>query len=390
MKQSSNSVVIIGGAVIGSFVAYFLRKEGFSGPIRIIERDSSYQFSSTALSASSIRTQFGCPFNIGMSLFGAEMFRNIKDWFGEDADIGFDERGYLLLGTPEGADAMQANAVAQREAGASIDIMTAAQAKDRFPWLNVEDIGIATYGAANEGWFDAWALLQVVRREAKKLGVEYISAEASGFASSNGRITGVRLADGTVVSCDWCVNAAGPAGGKVASWLGIELPVEPRKRTVFHIKAPVSTTGFPMLFDNSGIWVRPEGEGFIAGIAPEADRDPNAEGDFEPDHYLFEDVVWPYLAHRVPAMESTRLLRAWAGHYEMNLLDHNGVIGPHHEFENFVFATGFSGHGVMHAPATGRAVAEWITEQRYKSIDVSPLGFARIRTQQPLVESVVY
>lgn len=145
-----------------------------------------------------------------------------------------------------------------------------------------------------------------------------------------------------------------------------------------------------MLFDNSGIWVRPEGDGFIAGIAPEAHRDPHAEGDFEPDHYLFEDIVWPYLAHRVPAMESTRLLRAWAGHYEMNLLDHNGVVGAHDEIGNFLLATGFSGHGVMHAPATGRAVAEWIVHGQYRTIDVSPLGYQRIRKQEPLLESVVY
>ncbi|WP_454739982.1 NAD(P)/FAD-dependent oxidoreductase [Cupriavidus necator] len=390
MNQRTATVVIIGGAIIGSFTAFFLRKEGFAGPIKVIERDPTYQYCSTALSASSIRTQFGCPFNIGMSLFGAGMFRDIRQWFGDDADIGFDERGYLLLGTKEGADAMRATALSQIEAGATIDIMTPAQAKARHPWLNIDDIGIATYGAANEGWFDAWALLQLVRREAKKLGVEYVTAEANGIESRNGRVTGVRLADDSVIPCDWCVNAAGPAGGKVASWLDIALPVEPRKRTVFHIKAPVPTEGFPMLFDNSGIWIRPEGDGFIAGIAPEEHRDPHAEGDFEPDHYLFEDIVWPYLAHRVPAMESTRLLRAWAGHYEMNLLDHNGVVGAHDEIGNFLLATGFSGHGVMHAPATGRAVAEWIVHGQYRTIDVSPLGYQRIRKQEPLLESVVY
>ncbi|RMM02440.1 hypothetical protein ALQ86_03716 [Pseudomonas amygdali pv. eriobotryae] len=390
MTQQSNSVVVIGGAIIGSFVAFFLRREGYTGAIKVIERDSTYQFSSTALSASSIRTQFGCPFNISMSLFSASVLKDIKAWFGEDADIGFEERGYLMLGSPEGTNAQTANALMQREHGASVDILTPEQTKERFPWINSDDLGIATYGAKNEGWFDAWALLQLVRGAAKKLGVEYVHGEASGISQLNGKVQSVQLKDGSNLPCDWCVNAAGAASGKVASWLGIELPVEPRKRTVFHIKTPVPTQGFPMLFDNSGAWIRPEGDGFIAGIALEEPVDVHAEGDFEPSHHLLEETLWPLLAHRIPQMEQLRLQRSWAGHYEMNLLDHNGVVGPHHEITNFVFATGFSGHGVMHSPATGRGVAELIVHGKYQSIDLSPLGYERIRDNLPIVEYVIY
>ncbi|MFZ6047363.1 NAD(P)/FAD-dependent oxidoreductase [Pseudomonas sp. CR3202] len=391
MPSNSETVVIIGGAVIGSFVAFFLRKQGFKGHIKVIERDSTYQYSSTALSAASIRTQFGCPFNIGMSLFGADMFRNIKDWFGDDANIDFEERGYLILGSEASSDTLQKQAREQMEHGAVIDILSPDQAKQRFPWLNVEDLGIATYGAANEGWFDAWALLQLVRREARRLGAEYISDEVVGVDVNGGAVTGVRLGNsGTTLACDWCVNAAGAWGGKIAGLAGIELPVEPRKRTIFHIKAPLPGEGFPMLFDNSGAWIRPEGDGFIAGIAPEECRDPNAEGDFEPDHYLLEETLWPLLAHRVPALEQLRVQRAWAGHYEVNLLDHNGVVGAHPEVPNFIHATGFSGHGVMHSPATGRAVAELITQGGFRSLDLSPLGFERILANRPIVEAVVY
>ncbi|MNO56889.1 4-methylaminobutanoate oxidase (formaldehyde-forming) [compost metagenome] len=388
--SKSGSVVIIGGAIIGSFVAYFLRKEGFEGKIQVIERDSSYQFSSTALSAASIRTQFGCHFNISMSLFGADMFRNIKEWFGPDADIGFEERGYLMIGSAEHAPVQRENALIQREYGANIDILTPAQAKERYDWLNVEDVGIATYGVKNEGWFDAWALMQLVRKEAKNLGVEYINGDVVKLRQEAGRISAVELKDGTVLPCDWCVNSAGAAGGKVAALAGIDLPVEPRKRTIFHIKAPVPSENFPMLFDNSGAWIRPEGDGFICGIAPEMARDPHAEGDYEPDHYLFEEFIWPLLAHRVPLLEQVRIQRAWAGHYEMNLLDHNGVVGPHPEITNFLFATGFSGHGVMHSPATGRGIAECIVHGKYKSIDLSELGYSRIVKNTPIVEALVY
>lgn len=390
MTRKSETVVIIGGGVIGSFVAFFLRQQGFAGPIKVVERDSTYQYSSTALSAASIRTQFGCAFNIGMSLFGADLFRNIKTWFGPDADIGFEERGYLMLGSPEHADTQRDNALMQREHGAMVDILSPAQAKQRYSWLNVDDIGIATYGAANEGWFDAWALLQLVRRQARQMGVEYVEGEVTRIDTQGASVTAVRLGDGSRLACDWCVNAAGAAGGKVAALAGVALPVEPRKRTVFHFKAPLVGHGFPMLFDNSGAWIRPEGDGFIAGIAPELHRDPPADGDFEPDHYLLEETLWPLLAHRVPALEQLRMQRAWAGHYEMNLLDHNAVVGAHPEITNFILATGFSGHGVMHSPATGQAVAELIVHGSYRTLDLGPLSYSRITGNRPIVEAVVY
>ncbi|WOS62023.1 NAD(P)/FAD-dependent oxidoreductase [Sinorhizobium fredii] len=201
-------------------------------------------------------------------------------------------------------------------------------------------------------------------------------------------MTGVKLSDGTSLAADWCINAAGAASAAVVRGLGITLPVSARKRTVFSIKAPLERAGFPMLFDTSGAWIRPEGEGFICGIAP-AD-DPDATGDFEPAYELLEETLWPALAHRIPLLEQLRVERAWAGHYEVNTLDHNGVIGPHDEIPNLIFATGFSGHGVMHAPATGRGVAELITSGQYRTIDLSPLGFERIRSGMPLHETVVY
>ena len=183
---------------------------------------------------------------------------------------------------------------------------------------------------------------------------------------------------------------AGAASGALMAQLGQPLPVSPRKRSVFSFRAPLRVENFPMLFDNSGIWIRPEGQGFIGGIQPPADRDPDATGDFEPHHDLFQDVFWPALATRIPAMAELRLERSWAGHYEVNALDHNGILGPHDEIATLVFSTGFSGHGVMHAPAAGRAVAEIILTGGFVSLDLSPLGYARIRSGRPMPESIVY
>jgi glycine/D-amino acid oxidase-like deaminating enzyme len=390
MGGASESVVIIGGAIVGSSTAYFLRELGFAGPITVIERDPTYQYSSTALSAASIRTQFGTPVNIRMSLFGMDFIRTIKDRFGPDADIGFVERGYLFLGGPETVAARRAGLEMQLREGADVIALTPAETKARFPWLNVDDLGIATTAQRHEGWFDAWSLLSLIRRGARERGVAYVDGHADRIEVANGRVIAVRLSDGTAIPADWCVNAAGPASGAIARRLGIDLPVSPRKRTVFSIRAPLARAGFPMLFDTSGAWIRPEGEGFICGIQPPPDNDPDATGDFEPSYEILEGLLWPALAHRVPALEELRLERAWAGHYEMNTLDHNGIIGPHDQIANLIFATGFSGHGLQHAPATGRGVAELVIHGEFKTIDMSPLGFARIRSGTPLLETVVY
>jgi glycine/D-amino acid oxidase-like deaminating enzyme len=383
-------VVIVGGGIMGSFAAWSLRQEGFAGDITVVERDPTYRFSSTALSAAAIRTQFGTPVNIRMSLHATQLFRRIRGHFGPDADIGYREKGYLILGPPEAVAARQAAVEMQRAEGADVVALTPDEIAARFPWLDLTGIGIGTFGRTGEGWFDAWSLLTLVQRAAKVQGVRFVTGDVAGFDLHAGRVAALRLADGTTIPCDLCVLAAGATSGRLMAALGEPLPVSPRKRTVFSFRAPVNDPDFPMLFDTSGVWVRPEGEGFIGGIQPPPDRDPDATGDFEPDHALLEDFFWPALAARVPAMERLRLDRAWAGHYEVNALDHNGVVGPHDAIPNLVLCTGFSGHGVMHAPAAGRGVAEQVVHGRFTSLDLSPLGYARIRTGRALPESIVY
>jgi glycine/D-amino acid oxidase-like deaminating enzyme len=383
-------VVIVGGAIMGSFSAWALRQAGFAGAITVVEPDPSYQRSSTALSAAGIRTQFGTPTSIRMSLYAAQMFRDIRLHFGDDADVGFHEKGYLILGGPDQVAERRAAAEMQRAHGADIEVLDPDALRVRFPGLNVDDIGVATFGARHEGWFDAWSLLQLVRRAARQADVTYVPAAVAGFDTGDAAVTGVRLADGQHIACDICVLAAGPASGRLVAPLGIALPVVPKKRTVFAFKTPFRLAHFPMLFDTSGLWIRPEGEGYIGGIQPPAEQDPDADGDFEPQHELLEETYWPLLATRIPAMEQLRLQRAWAGHYEVNTLDHNGVVGPHDGLTNLIFAIGFSGHGVMHAPAVGRGVAELIVHGGYRSIDLGPLGWARIRMGTPMPETIVY
>ncbi len=383
-------IVIVGGGIIGCSVAWFLREEGFTGEIVVIERDPSYQQASTTLSAASIRVQFGSPVNVALSRFGAAFLRNPSSFLGRDVDVGYVERGYLIL-SPPGREAEADRLLKVQQAqGCTVERLEPGAIAARFPWITVEDVGSATFGLKEEGWFDAWSLLSAMRNAGIDRGVRFCRAEADGLREEGGRIVSVQLSDGTEITADWVVCAAGAHSGRLLDSLGVNLPVVPKKRCVFHFKAPLDNTGFPMVFDTSGVWLRPEGAGFIGGIAPDASSDPDAYGDFEPDMSLFEERFWPALAARIPALEELRLLSTWAGHYDMNMFDHNAVIGGHPDIDNLKFACGFSGHGVMHAPGAGRAVAEMIVHGTYRTIDVSPLAFERIAEGRPYIESTIY
>jgi len=161
--------------------------------------------------------------------------------------------------------------------------------------------------------------------------------------------------------------------------------VEPRKRCVFVVACRAKLPRMPLVVDATGVWIRPEGEVYICGVAPPEGEDARAT-DFEVDHALFDEVVWPMLAHRIPAMEALKLQRAWAGHYDYNTLDQNAVIGRHPELSNFLLANGFSGHGLQQSPAAGRAIAELIVHGRFVSLDLSVFGYERIAAKRPVRE----
>jgi FAD-dependent oxidoreductase domain-containing protein 1 len=378
MSMQRYDVVIVGGAAVGSAVAYFLTHDlGFTGSIAVIERDPSYAQAATTLSAASIRQQFSTPENIRMSRFGVAFFRDLEVRFGAEADIAFRERGYLLMAGESAAATLIANHAVQTTEGADIMLMEPRALAEKFPWLNTSDLKLGAFGRTGEGWFDAHSLLNLLRTAARGQGAHYIHGEVTGMAREGRRITGVTLASGERISCGTLVNAAGPQAGDVAAMAGIPLPVEPRKRSVFVVACRTPLPGMPLLVDPSGVWVRPEGEMYICGISPPEDADSRAT-DFDVDYALFDDVVWLALAHRVPPMEALKLQRAWAGHYDYNTLDQNAVIGRHPEIANFIFANGFSGHGLQQSPATGRAVAELIVHGKFVSLDLSIFGYERV------------
>ncbi|AWC21555.1 Monomeric sarcosine oxidase [Aminobacter sp. MSH1] len=380
-------VVIIGGAIVGSSVAYYLRDEGFTGSIALIERDPQFAHSATTLSCASIRQQFSIPENIRLSQFTLGLFRRLKDEFGADADIGFREGGYLILAGENGLPILEANHQAQMAEGADIVLEDAEQLARRFAWISTEGISAGAYGRTGEGWFDAHAMLGLFRKALKTKDIDLITAEVTGIERERNRVTAVTFANGERLEAGTVVNAAGPNAGKVSALAGIALPVEPRKRNVFVFEARDRFADMPLMVDPSGVYVRPEGSVYITGGAESEDGELAADPqDFNPDWGLFEDVIWPVLATRVPAFEAIKATQAWVGHYDYNALDQNAVIGPHPEVANFIFANGFSGHGLQQAPAVGKALAELIVHGGYRSIDCSAFGYQRIAEGRPFRE----
>jgi FAD-dependent oxidoreductase domain-containing protein 1 len=380
-------VVIIGGAIVGSSVAYYLREEGFSGSIALVERDPQFVQAATTLSCASIRQQFSIPENIRLSQFTLGLFRRLKEEFGADADIGFRENGYLILSSDGGLPVLRANHAAQEAEGADIVIEDAQALVRRFPWLSPEGIAAGAFGRTGEGWFDAHAYLQLFRRALRTKRIDFINASVAGIEREGDRISAVLLDNGERLEAGTVVNAAGPNAGEVSTMAGIALPVEPRKRSVFVFEARDKFADMPLIVDPSGIYVRPEGTVYITGGAePEEGETAADPQDFDPDWPLFEETIWPVIATRVPAFEAIKATRAWAGHYDYNTLDQNAVIGPHPEFGNFVFANGFSGHGLQQAPAVGRAIAELIVHGGYRTIDCSAFGYERIAENRPYRE----
>jgi FAD-dependent oxidoreductase domain-containing protein 1 len=385
----SNQVVVIGGGVMGSALAYWLTRLEPSLQITVVERDPTYEYASSALSAASIRQQFSTAVNIRISQASIAFLRDAAvqlEVGGQRPDIALREAGYLYLAeTGNDAQLRRVHAL-QKSCGADVALLGPAELGRRFPWLNASDLSLGSLGLSGEGWFDGYTLLSAFARKAREQGARYLHGEAREFTIQGNRITGVALADGSRLDCSHAVNAAGPWARRIAALAGVDLPVFARRRTVYVISCPTPMSPFPLLIDPTGFWIRPEGTKFIAGFSPDDDGD---EQPLQPDYAAFESRLWPALAQRIPAFEEAKLERAWAGYFEMNTFDHNAVLGPHPAIENFLFMNGFSGHGMQQAPVVGRAVAELILYGRFETLDLSELLFARITENRPLHEANV-
>jgi glycine/D-amino acid oxidase-like deaminating enzyme len=392
-RHGAYDVVIVGGAIMGSATAWFLSANpDFDGRVLVVERDPDYVQASSALSASCIRHQFSNAVNVRMSMYGTDFIRNFRERLGGDPEIPeitLKEIGYMLMATPSGVAQLRENQVVQAKCGAATELMSPDEIARQFPFYNVDDIAMGSFNPVGEGWFDGFTMMQWWRRKARENGIEYIANEVVGMTRRAGRVESVTLASGEAVACGAVVNASGPYGGRTAQMAGAKLPVEPLKHClfVFDCRTPLGQP-LPLTVDPSGVHCRSEGEFYLAG-APASAQGPSAHDDFEVVYSEFEEIIWPVLANRVPAFEAIKLVRAWAGHYDYNTLDQNGVIGPHPEIGNFLFVNGFSGHGLQQAAAAGRGISELVAYGEFRTLDLAELGAERIAAETPFREKAV-
>ncbi len=394
--RKSYDIIIVGGALFGSSIAWFLSSNSdFNGKILVIEKDPSYEFSSTARTNSCIRQQFSQKINIEISQFGAHYINNFKSFMNNDPNVpelSIQSFGYMYLADNENfARILKNNQKIQQLAGARTQFLPADEIKAAYPFYNVEDIVGGNHNRVNEGYFDGNTIFNWWKKSAKNNNVEYVKNEVVAINLSNSRkkVESVILRSGDSINCDKIINASGPYASKVSSMAGIKIPVEPRKRYSFIFQAakPLDKL-LPLTIDPSGVHMRSDGPNYLAGCPPKVDHAVNYD-DFTHDNYIWEENVWPRLAHRIPQFESIRLINSWVGHYAYNLLDQNAIVGYHNKITNFIFANGFSGHGFQQSPAIGRGISELIVYNKFKTLDLSPLSFSRIEVNKPVVENAI-
>jgi sarcosine oxidase len=276
----------------------------------------------------------------------------------------------------------------QSELGAQVALLQPDELAARFPWLNTQGLVLGSLGTSGEGWLDPHAVLHGFRRKAAAQGVRFLRDEAMGLLREGGRIAGVSLREGGRLEAGTTVLCAGWRSGALAAGAGIGLPVGPKKRMTYVFDCRTPLADMPLTIDITGVATRPEGAQHLGIVSPPEDEDSDCP-DLELDHHWFEEVIWPALAHRIPAFEAIKPTGAWAGHYDVNRFDHNAVLGGHPELDGILFCTGFSGHGIQQSPAAGRATAELIVHGRYVSLDLSALDYRRIPEARPIREDAV-
>ena len=355
--------------------------------VAVIEPDPTYEFASTLRASGGCRVQFSCPENIQMSQDSIAFIRTFSDVMainGKPASVDWVEGGYLFVVPPESVGLLESNVRKQQAMGCEVDLLTPQELKARFPSMNVEDLGAGAH-TPRDGWCDPNGLLWGFRRKAAELGVIFLKDRVSSMKRTKTHVRSVTLDGGAEVAADSFVNAAGAWAGQVAALADMQLPITPMKRFEHYFTPGTPMEQLPYVKDIARLAFRSEGKGFSGGLV---DGSVQRGIDFEVDHDYFERVVWPAVAHRFPPLEAAKCHRTWSGLYEQCELDGNPVIGRWNKgLPNLYTVAGFSGHGMMHAPAAGRAIAELITTGSFVSIDLTRLGYERVEANVPYAET---
>jgi len=381
MKKAE--IVIIGGGVVGASVAYHLTTRGAKS-ILILEREDLLGKGSTGKATGGVRAQFETEINIKMSLYSIDFFEN---W---DFDCGYEPRGYLFVATDEKQfDFLKQSVAKQKILGCeAVEIIDAKLISEMVKGLNCEDIVGGSFGG-RDGFINPLGVLEGFGKKALENGVELQSEiEVLSIETRNGKVVGVKTNKGKI-ECETVVLCAGAWAKNLAKTVGIDLPVEPLKRQIVWAESAVDLPeNLPMVIDlSNGFHFRPakNSKREVLFAYPDKNETPSFSTDFEES---FIGKVYEKAKHRAPFLTKTKVLRekCRAGLYE-NTPDHHAILGGCAEIGGLYFANGFSGHGVMHSPATGRALAEIILDGKAGFLDVSCLSLARFATVDLLHET---
>lgn len=379
-------VAIIGGGAMGSAVAYYIRTMDPSVRVTVIERDPTYEIASTPRASGGVRRLFSLPENIELSNYSIPFFEEFPQVMaidGTPAEIGFKKGGYIFIVPPSATDMLRENYDTELSLGCNVIWLEPEEIKHRFPSMYVGDLGAAVL-SPDDGWLDPHSVLMGFRKKAQSLGAEFLAEEVTGLERQGAQVTAITCASGLRIEADHIVNAAGAWAKEPCAMLGFNVPIEPLRRFEHYFESEDPIEPLPYLKDPERLAFRPEGKGYSGGVPTLLE--PRGYN-MEPDHDYFENVVWPALAHRFPQFEKTKCKATLPGLYDQNDFDGNVIIGPGADgLGNFHMLAGFSGHGLMHAPGCGRAMAELILKGRYETIDLTRFGWQRLLDDTPLPE----
>ena len=386
MSTKSYDVVIVGGGIMGSAVAYYLMKADNTLKVAAVERDPSYARASTTLSMSNVRIQFSLKENIRISQYAFEIldrFENEMTIEDRTPKIYYHREGNLFLVDQQNQSAAEESFELQKKLGCRIEWWSAAKIKQHYELYEPGNLVGGTYGP-DDGHIDAYAMLMAYKAKARFLGAVYLADDITEINKAGGRVSSVSLASGQNLSAGSVVNCAGAWAAQISATAGVELPVTPIKRQVFTLDTAVKPKGpLPLTVLPSGMYFRTETGGIIL-LGKSMAEDP-AGFNFSWDEKRFMEILWPELAEFVPAFDRLKLIRGWAGLYAVNTLDGNAILGQWPGIKGFYLANGFSGHGLQQAPAVGRYLTELILDQPL-TLDLNIFSPQRILDQNPLSE----
>lgn len=385
-RDQKADIAIIGAGAIGLAIAYAIRTMDSNSRVVVIERDPSYALASTPRASGGVRRLFAVPENIELSNYSIPVFQNFHHTMavdGEEAEIGFKKNGYLFIVPPPDVRTLARNFERQAKHGVNVEWLEPEKLKARFPSMRVDDLGAAVQ-SHDDGWLDPYAVLMAYRRKVKSLDVQLIDDEVVAIEIEDGLVRLIELKSGAELKAEYIVNAAGAWASQICAMIGMDLPITPLRRYEHFFECEERIEPLPYLKDVNRLAFRPEGKGYTGGVPTLLE--PRGYN-FEVDHHYFDEVVWPALAARFPQFEKTKCKSTMPGLYDQNDFDGNPIIGPWDgNCENFYIAAGFSGHGLMHAPACGTSIAEHILKGRFETIDLRRLGWSRIPGGKPLPE----